>query len=186
MRVLAFDVGLKNLAFCMINDMKIVAWDVVSVIDEDAKLKRMSIEDITADLLIKLNEVFDDDLEVDCVLIENQPLLKNGQMKTVSVCMYTYFQLLRLKFGRIGAVRFVSAGTKLKVFKSANYSPRRTGSYAARKTMAVDLAREYLLEIGSPEQREWFEGLSKKDDASDSLLFAIAHCERTPSPPRRV
>jgi hypothetical protein len=56
----------------------------------------MKLEELIECMLITLNENFDENFEADIVLIENQPALLNGNMKTISVVIYTYFNMMRL------------------------------------------------------------------------------------------
>ena len=41
-------------------------------------------------------EIFDDTIEIDDVLIENQPSKANNQIKIISVEIYTFFNMLKL------------------------------------------------------------------------------------------
>lgn len=173
MRVLSIDVGLKNLGVCLLEGAPggrplVVHWDVFSVTELNAN--RAKLEDLTPDLLEALRERFDDSYEADLVLIENQPMLKSGLIKTISVVIYTYFNMLKMQFGNVKQVRFTSATNKLRT-KRAGAAP---ASYKERKDAAVALARAYTADL-FPERLAWFDSLKKKDDASDSLLYALHH-----------
>jgi hypothetical protein len=170
MRVLSIDVGLKNLGFCCLSQgatPSIIDWDVISV--TDLNTKKAKLEDLTPELLEALREQFDDSYEADLVLIENQPMLKNGMIKTISVVIYTYFNMMKMQFGNIKQVRFVSATNKLRCKRA---SAQLATSYKDRKDQAIALARLYTTEL-FPDRIQWFDSLKKKDDASDSLLYAL-------------
>ena len=61
-------------------------------------------------------------LNVDCVVIENQPSLKNPQMKSIQMILYSYFLILGKVIGNNGNscyienIDFCSASNKLKVY----------------------------------------------------------------------
>jgi len=48
MKILSFDVGIKNLAYCILsvedNDFKILEWDVLNIIDNKKKVKEFSLK----------------------------------------------------------------------------------------------------------------------------------------------
>lgn len=173
MRVLAIDVGLKNLGFCCLSQhgtsTSIQEWDVFSV--TDLNTKKAKLEDLTPELLEALRERFDDAYEADIVLIENQPMLKNGLIKTISVVIYTYFNMMKMQFGNIKQVRFTSAMNKLRCKRA---SAQQASTYKDRKEQAIALARLYTADL-FPDRLQWFDSIKKKDDASDALLYALHH-----------
>lgn len=182
MKILAIDVGIKNLSFCVLSasgnttdQMRILEWDNVCTTEE--KCSKIKIETLAECLLSKLMEAFDQDTEVDIVAIENQPMLKNGLMKTVSVMIYTYFNMLKLMYGNIKEVKFISATNKLKCNKAKDTDMSKE-SYKNRKKMSIVIMRKYLCEI-DPERIAWFDALKKADDYSDCCLFAIYLAETT-------
>jgi hypothetical protein len=125
------------------------------------------LDELSDCLLCALNNEFGEDFKVDHVLVENQPMLKNGMMKTVSVIIYTYFNIMKLQYGNMRDVRFVSASGKLKKIADED-----TRTYKDRKSKSIALARKNLMDW-APDKIEWFDGLKKSDDAADSLCQAI-------------
>jgi hypothetical protein len=179
MKILSLDVGIKNLSFCYINDnLEIIDWQNVSIIESN--VKNTKIDEITLLLLERLQELFDNDYEADVVLIENQPTLINGLMKTISVIIYTYFNLLKLQFGNIKQVRFISATNKLKCKKISELDMPKKTSYKDRKLYSIKLTTLYLQEI-SPNKLEWLKSNKKIDDLCDSFLQSIYYIENTSS-----
>lgn len=178
-RILSIDVGIKNLSYCYFhaesNDCKIVQWDNVCVTEQNCK--NAKIEDLTEQLLLTLTETFDSEFHADVVLIENQPMLKNGTMKTFSVVIYTYFNLLKLQFGNIKEVKFISATNKLKCAKVTEVEKDDKATYKDRKKLSIEVTKRYIDHL-CPDRSVWFTGLSKKDDASDSLLQGIYYIEK--------
>ena len=181
-RVLAIDVGIKNLSYCHMTsnsadtkDMQILDWENVCVTDD--KCNKIKMEALTEQVLQALMERFDDEFETDVVVIENQPMLKNGMMKTVSVIIYTFFNMLKVQYGNIKEVRFISATNKLKCKKVAALG-KSIDTYKDRKRLSIEVVKQYLQEI-CPEKIAWFSGLSKADDYADCALFAIYTIEMT-------
>ena len=175
MKVLSIDVGVKNLAYCkfdIVDDkVNISSWENVCVTETNCK--KLKIEELTDDLMDLLHSSFDDSFEADIVLIENQPMLKNGMMKTVAVMIYTYFNVLKHQFGNVRSIKFISATNKLKCKKNKS---EQTKSYKDRKLCSINLARLYV-ESTFPERLSWFDMNKKKDDISDAMLQGIYYIE---------
>jgi hypothetical protein len=98
-------------------------------------------------------------------------MLKNGLMKTVAVVIYTYFNMLKIQYGSVKEVRFISATNKLKQVlheQVTGVDNTSTETYKDRKQLSVALARQHM-NIVAPNYIDWFEQQSKKDDCADSL-----------------
>lgn len=175
MKILSFDVGIRNLSFCYLDAVhektQILEWKTLSITEENCK--KAKIEDLTLYMLDTLMNNFDSDFEADVVLIENQPMLLNGLMKTLSVVIYTYFNMLKVQYGNVREVRFISATNKLKcsILKDGDKK-----TYKDRKKLSVEIARKYI-ENAFPDKKQWFENITKKDDYSDTLCQAIYYIE---------
>jgi hypothetical protein len=180
MKVLSFDVGIKNLSYCIMTmddnkTIKINDWNILEV--TDANCKKIKLDDLSCDVLTCLNNNFniDDELfdSIDYVIIENQPCLKNGNMKTVAVIIYTFFQMRKLQYNNIKQVRFISASNKLKVNKGKELGYiLKKDTYKERKQTSIELTRKYLVDM-CPEKLEWFNSCSKADDLADAYLQSI-------------
>ena len=177
MKVLSIDVGIKNLSFCLFDvfdkNINILIWENVNVTEE--KCNKLSFETLVEQMLLVLQYNFDSSFSAEVVLIENQPMLKNGLMKSMAVVIYSYFSMLKIQFGNIENVKFTSASNKLK-FKFLNESNSKlsgmcdvTKTYKDRKKTAIHMTTEYLQQIGS-NKCEWFMQQRKKDDLSDAFL----------------
>jgi hypothetical protein len=175
MRVLSFDVGIKNLSFAHLEvtdeTATLLEWQILSVTEDNCK--NVSIETLVENVLMTLQSHFGEDFFTNTVLIENQPSLKNGLMKTVSVVIYTYFNMLKIQYGNVDSVKFISATNKLKCkrIKELNLSGKMT--YKDRKKASIELATLYLC----PEKKEWLGKQKKADDASDAFCQAIYYIE---------
>jgi hypothetical protein len=126
MKILSWDVGIYNLSYCIIennkenNENKIIDWDIVNLVDNDEMKKNRNLifENIPRKLYEKPQL-----LDVDIVVIENQPSLKNPQMKSIQMILYSYFLILGKVIGNgekstgyIDKIDFCSASNKLKIY----------------------------------------------------------------------
>lgn len=179
-KILSFDVGIKNLSFCYLQasalNTKVIDWNILCVTEDN--VTKIKIEQLTELILQCLMENFDSHMEVDTVLIENQPMLKNGMMKTIAVVIYTYFNMLKLQYGNIQEVRFISATNKLKCKGAEGVvaDTQKKSSYKDRKMASIALVDKYKC-VFSEEKLTWFKSLKKQDDAADSLLQGIYFIE---------
>lgn len=180
MKVLSFDVGIKNLSYCVLekdvgtDEIRIISWENLCICESNCK--KIAFENLCELLILKLQESFDGDFNADVVLIENQPMHKNGLMKSVSVMIYTYFNILKLQFGNVTEVRFISATNKLKCKRVKEVGGNTAKTYKERKLLGIELARRYI-EAMCPERMSWFESQKKKDDLSEAALAGIYFLE---------
>jgi hypothetical protein len=111
-------------------EIKIVKWDIVNLVDSDAQKKNRTL--LFQNIPIKLNQI-PELLDVDYVYIENQPVLKNPQMKSIQMILYSYFLFYGITDGiliqkrcedgsiveelhKVKSVDLCSASNKLKVY----------------------------------------------------------------------
>lgn len=186
-KVLSFDVGIKNLSFTHFEThaqqgTRILDWQNISVTEENCK--KIKLDTLTECMLNTLIQIFDETFETDIVLIENQPMLKNGNMKTMAVVIYTYFNVQRLQYGHIREVKFISASNKLKCLKSQELESTLKEQYKDRKKLGVEIAKLYL-PIICPERLDWFTSQKKKDDVCDSFCQGIYFMEHVLKHPMR-
>jgi hypothetical protein len=124
MRILSWDVGIYNLSYCIIEKIenetpKIIGWDIVNLVDNEQMKKNRNL--LFENIPRKLHEI-PQLLDVDLVVIENQPSLKNPQMKSIQMILYSYFLILGKVIGNestksyIDKIDFCSASNKLKIY----------------------------------------------------------------------
>lgn len=118
MKVLSFDVGTRNLAYCLVEFMmktddhkiecRIDAWDVLDLGGSTNTPEKCSLV-----LTRVLNETFVDipSLKIDCVLVERQPK-RSVSMLAVQMFLCQYFSSY-VHAGHIKHVHFVSPKLKL-------------------------------------------------------------------------
>lgn len=172
MKVLSFDIGLKNMAYCVVEDTTLVKWQTLDISGEkdfNATSKK---------LLGMLHDEFPDPI-YDFVLIENQPVLKNPIMKSVQMLVYSYFQIYAYQHGSNCDVRLIAAGSKLKVRQKPKLDTdgviNKTG-YKNNKLKAILYTQHYLTGQ-EPKWTEDFSNNKKKDDIADAFCSAVQFLE---------
>jgi len=176
MKYISYDLGYKNLAFCMgsvseAGECSIERWDCVDIVTDSniTKAKKPTIEKLVQCLLWHLRQVEATTADVDQVLIEIQPAggfhrRSNTKMKCLSHCLQFYY------LERNKTVKFVSPKLKLKGanFKHVKASKDR---YALHKKFAIEKCAGIIK--GTPWEQV-FDQSKKKDDLADSYLQACA------------
>jgi len=128
------------------------------------------------DLSVKLFESLDihkNFLEVDEVVIENQPTFINPTMKTISAFIYSYFSVRGLVDGNrknIKSVRFFSPSNKLKINKEHTEKTLKDTNDTDCYTITKELGEKYCRAIISDERKKFLDTYDKKDDLCDSFL----------------
>lgn len=203
MKLLSWDVGIYNLSYCILeksenNLIKIIDWNIVNLVDSEEMKKNRNL--LFENIPRKLNEL-PQLLDVDIVIIENQPSLKNPQMKSIQMILYSYFLILgkvieNKEFTKtyIDKIDFCSAMNKLKVYDGPEIileekvsrkkkiieeiplEPIKKKSssikYADKKRLAIEHAL-YYIKKDHENYVEFFNNHKKKDDLADSFLQGL-------------
>ena len=163
MVLLSIDVGIKNLAICMIDEktLEVLRWDVSGVPPQHRD-----------GLFPCLRDHLDDKpwvLEASTVLIEKQPGM-NKTMKTVENFLHAYFVIKNQK-------------SEVIIYDARHKVPDVAGSgkamYRQRKKVSIDRCREFI--EGSEVNKHWmptFVSSKKKDDLADTVLQALSYINR--------
>jgi len=152
MKLLSWDVGIYNLSYCILEkndenkEIKIIDWNIVNLVDsEKMKKDRNALFENIPRKLHELPQL----LNVDCVVIENQPSLKNPQMKSIQMILYSYFLILGKVIGNgeisesyIQNVDFCSASNKLKVYDGPKIVLPEKKSRAKKKNDEITIDEE--------------------------------------------
>jgi len=147
MKLLSWDVGIYNLSYCILEkndenkEIKIIDWNIVNLVDsEKMKKDRNALFENIPRKLHELPQL----LNVDRVVIENQPSLKNPQMKSIQMILYSYFLILGKVIGNgeitksyIENIDFCSASNKLKVYDGPKIVLPEKKSRAKKKSEEV-------------------------------------------------
>lgn len=165
-RYLSIDVGIKNLAYCILDESySIHEWDVISLADVPTK---------TVDRLVilgaSIKEHFDA-LELaskaDTVMIENQIAPIASNMKSLQCMIAQYFLMRGFDSSNI---RFVSSSLKLKGIA------KKGSTYKERKALSIRITLEYIAAYEN-DASYWSTCLQKhkkKDDMCDAYLQCVA------------
>jgi len=183
MRILSFDIGICNLAYCVLdidldqNDKtEIIQWGIIDVTryTNDSK----AIDDLSLGLIQALDEHFPD-AEFHTVILENQPVQKNPTMKSVQMVVYTYFQILKSHHGSVSVVKLSSAINKSKwlpqsIFKDViKIEDFKGSSYQINKKLSIAMVQHLIRDnhiVIDTLHEELLNTSKKKDDLCDALL----------------
>jgi hypothetical protein len=143
---------------------------------KNKKVKDMTSDDLKFHLVKCLDERKIDLLNVDMVLIENQPTFKNPTMKAISDTLYTWFMIRgiadkEINNSTIQKIKFISPSNKLKEFDQTNIEEASENKkYKETKKLSVENTKTILL---SYDLNQWINVImshQKKDDLADSFL----------------
>jgi len=164
MSVLSIDVGIKNLAMCLIDgpSRKIQKWDVSGVPPQHA-------DGLFRALKTHIGTkpwVFD----ASTVLIEKQPD-RNKTMKSVEHFLHTYF---------------LCHDKDVVIWDARHKVPDVVGpgraQYLQRKKASIERCRSFL-QATQPEWIAVFDTHKKKDDLADTCMQALSFLQREPTGP---
>lgn len=161
MIILSFDIGIKNLAYCLFDtEYKcILDWNILDCSGKDETLR--VIEEL--DTLEYLREA-------DIILLEKQPSF-NPKMRNISTAIYVYYILrIRHELGRIHVpIIFYAAKYKLKCC-NISIEHKCKAKYRQNKNLGIVHTRHLLTS-----HNDFFEGHKKKDDLADCFLQAYSY-----------
>ena len=216
MKILSWDIGIKNLAYCLLENNNIIEWETISLEDppeicigyfkngnkcnrkgtyrcednhyckthspEKSKLikkkKGYDLLDIGSKLINILKKF--KEMDIDIVLLENQPCLKNPTMKSVQMMIFTNF-IINGYPDKIKHIRMYSAMNKNKYCK--NYCkehdieiPKCKTNYLMYKKTSI-LVNQHILE-DNVKWLDYFNTNKKKDDLADAYLQGIDYLSK--------
>ena len=171
MKILSFDVGIKNLAYCILEYPKIKYWEVINLenTQDHAKLYVDLIENLDSRKEVLLN--------VDTVLIEKQPSF-NPKMRIIAGCLQTYFFIRGVvdSENKIKVIKFYSPKNKLKCYNSKEPLEITEGGnkYSQTKKAGIVICEKLLLQDNS-DFIPFFKSNKKRDDLADSYLQGLTY-----------
>ena len=195
---ISFDIGVKNLALCILKQteiLEILDWRIIALASSKKEIK--GIDDISERIYIEMDNIIGGLKNrginmIDYVLIENQPSNLNGIMKTIQHIIYGYFSLVKYWDKEVGNVVLVNASLKTKnhiylINMEANIAAKgsvdggearnkkgfRRDKYKNNKMLSIELCREYINE--DDKLQKIFNENKKKDDLSDACLQAVSY-----------
>ena len=188
--ILSFDIGIKNLAYCILdkdedNKLSIIKWDIIKLLEDNEKCKGFPLDELTKRLYKQLNSHFYS-YNITKVLLENQPVLKNPVMKSVQMIVFSFFQYQAILLAReINTIKLVNASNKLKVgktFTEINNNEdiiKIKSKYTRNKKFAIEYTYKILEDrIENFETLiEYFKENKKRDDLADAFLQGMYYID---------
>jgi len=116
-------------------------------------------------------------LDLDFVIIENQPVLKNPKMKSVQMIIYSYFLFLKEEKKLKHKLILFNARAKLKIYDGPEIICKQKNKYSQRKFLSVEYTK-YFLNKDSYNKKNWseiFNKSKKQDDLADSYLQGLTY-----------
>ena len=177
--IIAFDIGIKNFAYCVMNIQdnrvpEIIYWGLLPLVEDNVNCNSVSVGAICETLyrlLPNLNEYLP---RTRHILFEHQPCLKNPKMKTIQIAAWSFF-LYKKTFNAshqytlnfyIAKLKFNCNEAKLLDLPKPTTSPER-------KKYAVALTELILKTNGRGEDIDFLRGHPKKDDLCDAFLMCF-------------
>jgi hypothetical protein len=133
---------------------------------ESKKAADVNLFNIGLNIKTKFNKLFENEGEIDYVIIENQISPIATRMKTIQGMLVQYFIMSNLK---VEHIEFISASNKLK-----DCDLKDKTKYSDRKKLGITKCLEIITtDFRFNEHIDYFNGHKKKDDLSDSFLQGI-------------
>lgn len=187
---LSFDIGIKNLAMCVlkrVNDnVSIIDWNIICLSEKKASLKGAN--NISKILYSELDNIIGKLKNIninyiDKTIIENQPSNLNGVMKTIQYLIFSYFDLLRHWDNIVGEVILINPIHKLQnhdyVFnrkESVDRKVSKNDKYRMNKEDSIEICRHYIK--NDKNLIEYFNCHKKKDDLADTCIQTISYINK--------
>ena len=198
---ISFDIGVKNLALCVLkhdkenDEVSIIDWRVISLADNKKQFKGM---DLVSDVVYaELDNIIGclQEIEInfmDKVIIENQPSNLNGIMKTIQMLIFGYFSLLKHWDQKVGEVILINAVHKLQ---NHSYVPEsktavktekigRRDKYKLNKQDSIEICKYYIKD--DTQLMQLFSSNKKKDDLADTCIQTISYLRKQGSHVERI
>lgn len=185
----SFDIGVKNLGYCIIqeqnNNVTIIDWGIITLADTKKQLK--GVNNISKILFTELDYIIGKlqtiNVErIDYVIIENQPSNLNGIMKTIQYLIFSYFDLLRHWDDNVSEVILINPSLKLQnhtyipASKQITEKLSKREKYKYNKLDSIEICQNYIKDDNI--LKEFFNKHKKKDDLADTCLQTISYIRK--------
>lgn len=194
MLYISFDIGVKNLALCILNQdnnlIEIIDWRVITLVEKKKDINGLnSISEILFyeldNIMGSLEELKYD--KIDYVLIENQPSNLNGIMKSIQLLIFSYFSLLKHWDKLNMNVLLINASLKLqyhtfkpepfiKIDNTRTKKEQKSDKYRNNKNDGIEITKYYIK--NNETLNTYFTKYKKKDDLADTLLQTVSYIKK--------
>lgn len=183
---ISFDIGVKNLALCILNHtddkVLIIDWNIICLADKKKQLKGAN--SISEILFYELDNIIGrlesiDIKYIDKVIIENQPSNLNGIMKTIQYLIFSYFDLLRHWDKIVGEVILINPVHKLQNHDyELPVQPKmcKQDKYKLNKQNSIDICTHYIR--NDKDLQQFFASCKKKDDLADTCIQTLSYIRK--------
>jgi hypothetical protein len=187
---ISFDIGVKNLAVCILShrqeSVEVIDWNVITLADKKNHIKGANA--VAEVLFYELDNIIGKLEEIgikyiDKVIIENQPSNLNGIMKTIQYLIFSYFDLLRHWDKTVCEVILINPIHKLQnhsyVPKSKEITEKlsKREKYKYNKSDSIEICTYYICDHNV--LKTFFSSHKKKDDLADACLQAISYIRKS-------
>jgi len=191
---ISFDIGVKNLALCVLKHedaaISIIDWGIITLAEKKKQVK--GVNNIAEVLYYELDNIVGklDGLDIkyiDKVIIENQPSNLNGIMKTIQYLIFSYFDLLRHWDKIVGEVVLINPAHKLQnhtyvperqqaATTSTTTKASRRDKYKHNKQDSIEICKYYIRNDAT--LQTFFGTHKKKDDLADTCLQTVSYIRK--------
>ena len=113
--------------------------------------------------------------QIEMVLIENQPVLKNPKMKSIQMIVFSYFLFEAECHSHPYEVKLFNASKKLKAYDGPEIKTTKK-KYAKRKFLSIEYTKYFIKKFKIDEKwRSVFSKAKKKEDMEDCSLQALTY-----------
>ena len=113
---------------------------------------------------------------LDYVVIENQPVLKNPRMKSVQMIIFSYFLFMTEQNNHNHKIILFNPRAKLNIYDGPEIKSNKKNKYAERKFLSVEYTKYFLAKHKKNNMWiDFFNTNKKKDDLADSYLQALTY-----------
>tara|TARA_B110000093_G_scaffold97339_1_gene104941 strand:+ start:492 stop:1136 length:645 start_codon:yes stop_codon:yes gene_type:complete len=192
---ISFDIGVKNLALCILkqdnNLIEIIDWRVICLVEKKKDINGLNT--ISEILFYELDNIMGslEELKydkIDYVLIENQPSNLNGIMKSIQLLIFSYFSLLKHWDKLNMNVLLINASLKLqyhtfkpepfiKIDNTRTKKEQKRDKYRNNKNDGIEITKYYIK--NNENLNTYFTKYKKKDDLADTLLQTVSYIKKT-------
>lgn len=129
---------------------------------------------IGQNLVNKMDELELCNRNIESVIVENQPSLKNPTMKSIQMMVYSYFLINGVcnNESSIKELEMINARNKLKVYNGPEIKCDIKETYKRNKWLAIKYCGNMIVHE-KEEFKKLFNGSKKQDDLSDAYLQGI-------------
>lgn len=187
MRIVSFDIGIRNLAYCVLDgrrvddenfesdsginlECSILDWGVINLCEAKEKVKKVSLNTLCTRLIDRLDKIPSLHDAIDNIILENQPVYMNPKMKSVQMMLFTYFMMRGTQ-----QVKMFSPRRKLQVYDGPPVECHLKSKYSRTKFLGIAYCKHMIRNCSLV---DYFDLHKKKDDLADSFLQGVLFLQK--------